>query len=174
MFWPPMSAAKRAKVFGQFDFEPSYKGDGSIVIHGGWEARNISKFYIPQLDGVPFYEPDNDLKCSGFIRLHNLAGPVFQRFCERVEDAGLLHLVRSFDGAFVARMVRGSDSSLSNHAWGTALDINCFANGLGREPASAGEDGYLLPLVPIAHECGLFWGGNFSRKDGMHFEIAVI
>jgi hypothetical protein len=37
-----------------------------------------------------------------------------------------------------------------------------------------GEHGCLLELVPIANEHGFYWGGHFSRKDGMHFEIAKI
>lgn len=170
--FPAMSAARRLKVFGEYKFE---RADGdNIRILGGWESDNIESFFIPQLAGVPFYSPNGLQKCSGYVRLHKMAGPVFQRFFALVDSKGLMSLVRSFDGAFVPRFVRGSRSSLSNHAWGTAIDINCFANGLGREPARIGTDGYLLPLVALAHQCGLYWGGNFSRKDGMHWEIAVL
>jgi len=27
-------------------------------------------------------------------------------------------------------------------------------------------------LVPIANELGFYWGGHFTRRDGMHFELA--
>lgn len=170
--FPAMSSSKREQVFGRFNWANA--GGDNIRILGNWESENIKRFDIPQLAGVPFYSPGGALKCSGKIYLHRLAGPIFQRFFDRVEQAGLLDRVRTFDGAFVPRYVRGSKTSLSNHSWGTAIDINAYANGLGKTPAALGRDGCVLELVPLAHECGLYWGGNFSRKDGMHFEVAVL
>ncbi|MGH8628263.1 MAG: M15 family metallopeptidase [Gammaproteobacteria bacterium] len=29
-------------------------------------------------------------------------------------------------------------------------------------------------MVPIANAFGFFWGGHFSRRDGMHFEVARV
>ncbi|HBA39063.1 MAG TPA: hypothetical protein DCZ05_04785 [Deltaproteobacteria bacterium] len=29
-------------------------------------------------------------------------------------------------------------------------------------------------LVQIAHRHSFYWGGHFSRRDGMHFEVARI
>lgn len=167
----PMSSIRRSHVFGAFTYERT-TGD-NVRILGNWETENIVRVFIPQLNGVPFYSPDGSQKCNGYVRLHKLAGPIFQRFFAMIEQQGLLHLVRSFDGAYVPRYVRGSKTSLSNHSWGTAIDINCYANGLGKTPAKAGQDGYLLPLVPLGHACGLYWGGNFSRRDGMHWEVAI-
>jgi hypothetical protein len=45
---------------------------------------------------------------------------------------------------------------------------------LNKTPAMIGEKGCVRELVPIANECGFYWGGHFTRKDGMHFEIAKI
>ena len=60
-----------------------------------------------------------------------------------------------------------------------AICIICIGlltqNGLGKKPAMIGEIGCVRELVPIANECGFYWGGHFDkRKDGMHFEIAKI
>lgn len=170
--FPPMSAKRREEVFGKFAWR---KGQGdSIVITDGWAQRNIVKTHIPQLDGVPFYYPDNKQVCNGDIYLHVKAAPIFKEFFSLIDQTGLRHLIRTFDGAFVARLVRGSETALSNHAWGTAIDINCYANPLGKKPAPRGVDGSVIELVPLAHSCGLYWGGNFSRPDGMHFEVAVV
>ena len=52
-----------------------------------------------------------------------------------------------------------------------------------KQPAMIGEIGCVRELVPIANECGFYWGGHFGldsngkvigRMDGMHFEIAKI
>jgi hypothetical protein len=75
----------------------------------------------------------------------------------------------------VQRFIRCSTSSLSNHAFGTAFDINADQNPLGHQPALPGEPGCVFELVPIAHKFGFYWGGHFKdRRDGMHFEIAVL
>ena len=71
-------------------------------------------------------------------------------------------------------MIRGSTRTPSNHSFATAFDINAAWNGLGREPAARGEKGSVRELVPIFEKWGFRWGGNFRRRDGMHFEIARI
>src|SRR5512133_3895662 len=60
---------------------------------------------------------------------------------------------------------------LSNYAWGTAFDINVAWNRLGTVPALRGERGSVRELVPLANAHGFYWGGHFSRRDGMHFEV---
>ena len=88
------------------------------------------------------------------------------------ERDGLISLVRSWGGSFVPRYVRGSATNLSNHAWGTAFDIDAEWNPRGALPVLRGRVGSVRELVPRAHELGFYWGGHFSRRDGMHFEIA--
>jgi hypothetical protein len=82
-------------------------------------------------------------------------------------------LVLTWEGSFAPRFVRGSNVTLSNHAWGTAFDINYAWNTLGAQPALRGQKGSVRELVPIANEFGFYWGGHFKgRADGMHFEVA--
>jgi hypothetical protein len=45
---------------------------------------------------------------------------------------------------------------------------------LNKIPALVGQKGSVREIVPIANEFGFYWGGHFTRKDGMHFEIAKI
>jgi hypothetical protein len=55
------------------------------------------------------------------------------------------------------------------------FDINATFNPLGAQPALVGQHGSVRELVSIANEHGFFWGGHFDkRRDGMHFEVAVI
>jgi hypothetical protein len=71
--------------------------------------------------------------------------------------------------------IRGNTTTLSNHAFGTAFDINADQNSLGARPALVGQRGSTRELVPLANKWGFYWGGHFgSRPDGMHFEIAFL
>ncbi len=90
------------------------------------------------------------------------------------EKAGLIGLILTWEGSFVPRFVRGSTRTLSNHAFGTAFDINAKWNAMGSRPALVGEKGCTRELVPIAHDHGFYWGGHFGRPDGMHFEVAEV
>jgi len=72
-------------------------------------------------------------------------------------------------------ILRGSKTTLSNHAFGTAIDINVPQNWLGVIPARIGEEGCLRELVPLANKFGFYWGGHYPvRPDGMHFEVVKI
>lgn len=76
------------------------------------------------------------------------------------------------DWSYAFRKVRGSDSLVSNHSSGTALDLNSLAHPLGKvDTFSASKVPMLRALV---RKYGLRWGGDYSgRKDEMHFEIDI-
>jgi hypothetical protein len=75
--------------------------------------------------------------------------------------------LKTWDGCFNIRKKRGLQS-MSLHSWGLAIDVNAFENGLGKEPK-------LSPgFVKCFTDAGFEWGGNWKRKDGMHFELAKI
>ena len=109
------------------------------------------------------------------MQFHRLAAKQLQDVWRSWEKAGLLDRMKTWQGSFVPRFVRGSTTVLSNHAFGSAFDINSKWNGLGVEPALVGQEGNVRELVEIANDHGFFWGGHFkNRRDGMHFEIAEI
>lgn len=181
-YYPPrphfsyISHEERVRLFGSFTFtdEPG-GGDGVEVTSKEW-LENIISVEIAQLKGKP-----NSIGVSktGRVRCHRLAAAPFQALFQAWERAGLMDRVLDFSGPYVARYVRGrahdgKASSLSNHAWGSAIDLNVAYNRRTRWPARMGEEGCLLELVPLANQHGFFWGGHFNPLDGMHFEIAVI
>lgn len=165
--FPYPNSQRVREMFGVFRYEVLAKG--AIRITDGWAARNIVKIKIPQLIGVEGAPPD------GVIYVHRRAARQLQSLFAAWESAGLLKYVKSWGGSFVPRMVRGSRTQLSNHAFGSAFDINAAWNGLGQTPAGWNSTGTVLPLVKLANEHGFFWGGHYnSRLDGMHFELAVL
>ncbi len=73
-------------------------------------------------------------------------------------------------GMLCARFVRGSTSAISNHSWGTAIDLTLDgvldARGDGRVQQG------LTQIAPIFNAHQWYWGAGFPIEDGMHFEAS--
>ena len=75
------------------------------------------------------------------------------------------------DWGFCYRDVRGVPGKLSNHSSGTAIDLNASKHPLGKVGTF---DAAKVPMIrALAKKYGLTWGGDWARKDEMHFEIAL-
>lgn len=82
-------------------------------------------------------------------------------------STGHVKELKTWDGCFNIRKKRGLNS-MSLHSWGIAIDVNAFENGLNQTPKlSAG-------FVKCFTDAGFDWGGNWTRKDGMHFQLKTI
>jgi hypothetical protein len=76
------------------------------------------------------------------------------------------------DWGYAFRQTRGSDRILSNHASGTAIDLNAIKHPLGKSNTFNKHQRNTINLLITKY--GLTWGGNYKRrKDDMHFEIAL-
>lgn len=174
--WPSLPKFKpipyndRFKIFGNFKFMPAGRTNNpeAITILDGWYGKNIVSTKIPQLENV------QGTAGRSIFEFNKLVGAQIKGFFEAVEKLGKLHLILTWGGSYAPRFVRGSRTYLSNHSFGSAFDINVPWNGLGVNPAPRGQKGSVIELVDIAHKFGLYWGGHFKRKDGMHFEVAEI
>lgn len=169
-FPPLVGLQERQRVFGRFRFRhrPLPDNRENIELLDNWEAQNIVGVEIPQLAGI------EGAPASRKPRFHRKAAGQFQALWKGWEDEGVLDLVLSWHGTFMPRFVRGSTTSLSNHAFGSAFDINVPFNRLGARPALVGQRGSVRRLVKTAHRHGFYWGGHFTRMDGMHFEVARV
>lgn len=170
-FPPLVSNAARERVFGKIEFRhrPTPGNRESVVITNGWDKENIEKIVIPQLVGAEGAPHD------GGVFFHRLARKQLLDMWAGWEKAGLRDRILSWSGSYVPRLVRGTTSTLSNHAFGTAFDINVPFNFLGSMPALVGRKGSVRELVKVANDNGFYWGGHFNkRKDGMHFEVAEV
>ena len=76
------------------------------------------------------------------------------------------------DWGYAERTIRGSSTTLSNHASGTAVDANATEHPLGvRGTWTADEKRRINARLALYEGC-VRWGENYSgRIDGMHFEI---
>lgn len=72
-------------------------------------------------------------------------------------------------GALCARFIRGSTTSVSNHSWGSAIDVTLQGE-LDRF-ADGGTQFGLLILAEYFNDEGWYWGAVYNREDSMHFEV---
>ena len=75
------------------------------------------------------------------------------------------------DWGYAYRDVRGVVGKLSNHASGTAIDLNATKHPLGK--VGTFEASKVPMLKALAKKYGLTWGGEWTRPDPMHFEISI-
>lgn len=84
---------------------------------------------------------------------------------------------------YAFRSIRGSSTELSNHASGTAIDVNAPQHPLGTNPAANFSQAQIAAIHGIVDTArgALRWGGDYgvparggvigSRPDGMHLEV---
>ena len=113
----------------------------------------------------------------------DLIAPLEQAFRSLIATGAVKEL-KTWDGCYNYRPIRGYEKKyeaamkagrlqlavkyLSIHSWGMAIDVNAFENGLGKEPKLSKK------FVKCFTDAGLEWGGSWTRKDGMHFQVAKI
>lgn len=128
----------------------------------GWRASKNQK-----LIGIKEFEiPGTNRK----IRLQKHAGKILvevaREFNEKVEpiDEGIFD-----DWGYAYREVRFGNGDLSNHASGTAIDLNATKHPLGEKNTFTNLQ--VKIIRQIAKNYGVKWGGDFKRPDPMHIEI---
>ena len=145
--------------------------NGWAVIQSGRTSGSLPrlrKFVLPDVKGQdnnPRHLYLRDGAC-GFVLMHNALW--FHEEVERL-DVGIWD-----EWGWAIRPVRGQTSGYSNHAGGVACDLNATRHPLGVAPTRTFTD---KQIRAIRHRMDFYddliiWGGNWSRPDGMHFEIA--
>lgn len=167
----PLTFDERQKLLGTIAFTPAPTAGNPEAIHitNDWQQKWLTTVNIPQLKGVA------GAPASGNISFNKAAAAQLQALFKDWEKEGLLKLLLSWGGSFAPRFIRGSRTTLSQHAHAGAFDCNVPWNPLGARGALIGERGSTRELALTAYRHGFFWGGWFSpRKDAMHFEVYKI
>lgn len=88
-------------------------------------------------------------------------------FAERVQRVAKV----ADDWGYAFRTIRGDETNLSNHASGTAMDLNATRHPLGAVGTFSARKVRRIHRK-LDRVRALRWGGDYSRrKDEMHFEI---
>ena len=114
-----------------------------------------------------------ELRAGGvLVRVHRRAAANFRGFLD--ELAAKPYAIRQRDtGAYNHRFNVNDPKRLSEHSWGTAVDVNWTSNPLGTYDGCQMTTDMPADITGLAERWGLRWGGNFScrSKDPMHFEV---
>ena len=165
----PLSQAEIREEFGDLKLLPRPGEAGLTGLaepDAAWVQANLEEVELPAMVGVKGFPS------SGRIKFHRKAAPHLKAAIEEIAQKGLINRIRSFDGGWVPKTMRGS-GMYSTHAFGIAIDINSSYQPLGRPPPGAGQEGSVAELVPIFERHGFFWGGRFARAEGGHFQYGL-
>ena len=141
-----------ASVVGTFGYR--VLGGGRIAPDPSWVSANIATGEVPIL---------------GTVTCHRDLFPQLRAALEEVVTEGLADEIHpdEFAGCYYPRFIAGT-TTLSNHSFGLALDLNVPGNQRG----TVGEMN--RDVVAIFKKWGFAWGGDWSWTDPMHFELAQV
>lgn len=145
------------------------------------KIRLLGKTLIRSHNGWP---ASQDRKAIG-ITSHTVPGTKLKLACAEAAAPLLVNFAAEFhaqvekidkgtpdDWGYAFRTIRGSDVHVSNHASGTAIDLNATKHPLGKRGTftKAQEK----TIRELCKKYGLRWGGDYQvRADEMHFEVIL-
>jgi hypothetical protein len=129
----------------------SVLGGGRISPDAAWVASHITTDAVPIL---------------GQVTCNRLIFPQLRAALEEVVARGLADEIHpgQYAGCYNPRFIAGT-TTLSNHAFGLALDLNVPGNQRG----TVGQMD--RSVVSIFEHWGFTWGGRWHYTDPMHFEL---
>ncbi|RYC11127.1 M15 family metallopeptidase [Nocardioides zhouii] len=129
-------------------------GGGRIAPESSWVAANIRTEVVPIL---------------GSVTCHRDLFPQLRAALLEIQQSGLAAEIHpdEYAGCYYPRFIANT-TSLSNHSFGLALDLNVPGNGRG----TVGEMN--RAVVAIFEKWGFAWGGDWRYTDPMHFELSEI
>ena len=135
-------------------FKYTVLSGGRIAPDPAWERAHIATEVVPIL---------------GSVTCNNAIFPQLKAALLEIQDRGLADKIHpdEYAGCYYPRFIAGS-TTLSNHAFGLALDLNVPGNQRG----TVGEMD--RGVVDIFKKWGFGWGGDWGYTDPMHFEMNAV
>jgi hypothetical protein len=143
--------------------EPVRRGVGVVMSQNGWTANDrsvIASYTIPSSTRKVALR-----KGDASVVLLDIAAWIHANV-EHIDDGQL------DDWGYAERTIRGSSTTLSNHASGTALDLDALKHPLGvRRTWTDAQASKIHDRLKL-YGGVVRWGGDYDgRVDEMHFEL---
>ena len=139
-----------------------------VASQNGWVANDRSKVARQQVPGTNVFLT---VRADAPGQLLIACAALWDKLVENI-DAEQTHGTAD-DWGYAERPIRGG-YELSNHASGTAIDLNATLHPLGTEPTRNYSGAQITAAHQIVARTGgvVRWGGDYDgRKDGIHLEI---
>jgi hypothetical protein len=138
-----------ADAVGAFSY--TVLGGGRITPQPAWVASHISTQTLPII---------------GAMTCNTVMFPQLRAALEEIRVTGLAGAIHpnQYGGCYVPRFIAGT-TTLSNHAFGLAFDLNVPENQRGTVGRINRQ------VVAIFQRYGFTWGGTWHWTDPMHFEL---
>lgn len=139
-----------ADAVGTFTY--SVIGGGRIAPAAAWVRTHIATETMPII---------------GSMTCNKAVFPQLRAALQEIQQVGLADKIHvgEYAGCYYPRFIAGT-TTLSNHSFGLAFDINTPGNQRG----TVGEID--RGVVAIFKKWGFAWGGDWNYTDPMHFELA--
>jgi len=179
--WKALFGQSLPVAIESLDGPPSYSqcfdifGDFRLA---GWQEQNLVRCdlspYEADLKHLYFgwMTPEDKAfvhhNWFGFL-CHRLVVPRFHAAFGKLVEKDLHKLLKTFDGCFNPRHMRGS-GSWSTHSWAIAIDVDAPWNRFGQTSFQMSEE-----VAQCFEEEGFIWGGRWHRRpDAMHFQYCTV
>jgi hypothetical protein len=141
-----------ADAVGTFNY--TVLGGGRVAPDSSWVSAHIATQQVPIL---------------GTITCNKMIFPQLTAALTEITERGLADKIHpdEYAGCYYPRFIAGT-TSLSNHSFGLALDLNTPGNQRG----TVGEMD--RGVVDVFKKWGFAWGGDWGYTDPMHFEMDAV
>lgn len=96
---------------------------------------------------------------------------IFDHLCQRF-DHEVQPITKEWSWGWAYRPIRGQSGGFSNHASGTAIDLNAPLHSLGKRGTFTAKQVRAIRRILADLDGVVRWGGDYAnRPDEMHFEI---
>jgi hypothetical protein len=132
-------------------------------------TANANGTVNPDPAWVAEYIRTEDVPILGRVTCNKMMLPQLVAALTAIRQRGLARYIdpQQYGGCFVPRYIAGTHT-LSNHAFGLAIDLNVPENQRG----TVGQMN--RQVVAIFEQWGFTWGGTWHYTDPMHFELSRI
>ena len=144
---------------------PAFSGPGQLLLYTrygdpratGWEHKWITQWDVQK--DFPWFPVQQ-------LTIHKHFWPILENAFKALQQAGMHKEIKTVNDCYHVRTIGESDTVLSVHSWGAALDMNAEDNPTGS--MGTWSPGFIDIMETHSITCGQNWEG---RKAPMHFSM---